>query len=514
MSEYRLVMKGVVKTFPGVKALDHAQLELRPGKVMALMGENGAGKSTLMKCMFGIYKMDEGEIEYEGQKVTIPTPLDALDRGIAMVHQELQPIPARTVAENIWLGRYPTKKYGIVTVVDHAKMYKDTDELLKKLKLDIDPHAKLGSLSIAQMQMVEIAKAVSANCKVLILDEPTSSLTANEVESLFRIMRDLKEQGVALVYISHKMDEIKVIADEVTIMRDGQYIGKWDVASMTKEEIIAKMVGRELSNLFPPLENVPSDEVMMKVEDFTSIHPRSFRHCSFELKKGEILGVAGLVGAQRTELMEGIFGLRAHTSGKVWIKGEEVTIKQPRDAIRKSVALLTEDRRATGILGVLSVADNISIASLDALRKGPIMLDNKKILDLVATNKEKMAIKVPSPKTQIKSLSGGNQQKVVLAKWLSAHPKVLILDNPTQGVDVGAKEEIYDIILRLAREGVAVVVLSSEAQEIIRVCDRALVLYHGALQGEVSGADMNEQTIMHLATGGAAPSAQAIHTEE
>ena len=242
MSEYRLVMKGVVKTFPGVKALDHAQLELRPGKVMALMGENGAGKSTLMKCMFGIYKMDEGEIEYEGQKVTIPTPLDALDRGIAMVHQELQPIPARTVAENIWLGRYPTKKYGIITVVDHAKMYKDTDELLKKLKLDIDPHAKLGSLSIAQMQMVEIAKAVSANCKVLILDEPTSSLTANEVESLFRIMRELKEQGVALVYISHKMDEIKVIADEVTIMRDGQYIGKWDVASMTKEEIIAKTV--------------------------------------------------------------------------------------------------------------------------------------------------------------------------------------------------------------------------------------------------------------------------------
>ena len=249
MSEYRLVMKGVVKTFPGVKALDHAQLELRPGKVMALMGENGAGKSTLMKCMFGIYKMDEGEIEYEGEKVTITTPLDALNRGIAMVHQELQPIPARTVAENIWLGRYPTKKYGPVTVVDHAKMYKDTEELLKKLKLEINPRAKLGSLSIAQMQMVEIAKAVSANCKVLILDEPTSSLTANEVESLFRIMRELKALGVALVYISHKMDEIKVIADEVTIMRDGQYIGKWDVANMTKEEIIAKMVGRELSNL-------------------------------------------------------------------------------------------------------------------------------------------------------------------------------------------------------------------------------------------------------------------------
>ena len=416
--------------------------------------------------MFGIYKMDEGEIEYEGQKVNIPTPLDALDRGIAMVHQELQPIPARTVAENIWLGRYPTKKYGIVTVVDHAKMYKDTDELLKKLKLDIDPHAKLGSLSIAQMQMVEIAKAVSANCKVLILDEPTSSLTANEVESLFRIMRELKEQGVALVYISHKMDEIKVIADEVTIMRDGQYIGKWDVANMTKEEIIAKMVGRELS----------------------------------KLKKGEILGVAGLVGAQRTELMEGIFGLRAHTSGKVWIKGEEVNIKQPRDAIRKSVALLTEDRRATGILGVLSVADNISIASLDALRKGPIMLDNKKILDLVATNKEKMAIKVPSPKTQIKSLSGGNQQKVLIARWLANNPDVLILDEPTRGIDVGAKYEIYCIIADLAKQGKSIIMISSEMSEIIGMSNRVMVMCDGRITGFINGKDATQENIMALAT--------------
>ena len=501
MSEYRLVMKGVVKTFPGVKALDHAQLELRPGKVMALMGENGAGKSTLMKCMFGIYKMDEGEIEYEGQKVTISNPLEALNRGIAMVHQELQPIPARTVAENIWLGRFPTKKAGIITIVDHAKMYADTDALLKKLKLDINSHAKLGSLSIAQMQMVEIAKAVSANCKVLILDEPTSSLTANEVESLFRIMRELKEQGVALVYISHKMDEIKVIADEVTIMRDGHYIGKWDVANMTKEQIIAKMVGRELSNLFPPLENHPSDEVMMKVEDFTSIHPRSFRHCSFELKKGEILGVAGLVGAQRTELMEGIFGLRAHTAGKVWIKGEAVEIKQPRDAIRKSVALLTEDRRATGIMGVLSVADNISIASLDALRKGPIMLDDKKILDLVATNKEKMAIKVPSPKTAIKSLSGGNQQKVLIARWLANNPDVLILDEPTRGIDVGAKSEIYSIMSDMAADGKAVIMISSEMPELLGMCDRIMVMCEGRNMGIFDRNEFDQVKLMAAATG-------------
>ena len=480
MAEYRLVMRDVVKVFPGVKALDHARLELRPGSVMALMGENGAGKSTLMKCMFGIYKMDEGEIEYEGQKVTIPTPLDALKRGIAMVHQELQPIPARTVAENIWLGRYPTKHYGPVVTVDHAKMYKDTQE--------------------AQMQMVEIAKAVSANCKVLILDEPTSSLTANEVESLFRIMRELKSQGVALVYISHKMDEIKVIADEVTIMRDGQYIGKWKVADMTKEEIIAKMVGRELSNQYPPLENHPSSEVMLKVEDFTSIHPRSFRHCSFELYKGEILGVAGLVGAQRTELMEGIFGLRAHTAGRVWIKGEEVHIKQPRDAISKSLALLTEDRRATGIMGVLSVADNISIASLDALRKGPIFLDNKKILDLVQSNKEKMAIKVPSPKTQIKSLSGGNQQKVLIARWLANNPDILILDEPTRGIDVGAKYEIYCIIAELAKAGKSIIMISSEMSEIIGMSNRVMVMCDGRITGFIDGKDATQENIMALAT--------------
>ena len=479
-----ITMKGISKAFGSNEVLKGVDLTLKSGEIHALMGENGAGKSTLMKCMFGIYKMDEGEIEYEGEKVTIPTPLDALNRGIAMVHQELQPIPARTVAENIWLGRYPTKSYGPITVVDHPKMYKDTEELLKKLKLDINPHAKLGSLSIAQMQMVEIAKAVSANCKVLILDEPTSSLTANEVESLFRIMRELKALGVALVYISHKMDEIKVIADEVTIMRDGQYIGKWEVADMTKEQIIAKMVGRELSNLFPPLENHPSEEVMMKVEDFTSIHPRSFRHCSFELKKGEILGVAGLVGAQRTELMEGIFGLRAHTSGKVWIKGEEVNIKQPRDAIRKSVALLTEDRRATGIMGVLSVADNISIASLDALRKGPIMLDDKKILDLVATNKEKMAIKVPSPKTQIKSLSGGNQQKVLIARWLANNPDVLILDEPTTGLDPQTRSLLWQAVAGLRQEENLTVFLTTHYMEEAADAGYVVLLDHGRIAAE------------------------------
>ena len=500
MSEYRLEMRGVCKSFPGVKALDHAQLQLRPGTVHALMGENGAGKSTLMKCMFGIYKMDEGEIFYEGKKVEIHDPMEALKMGIAMVHQELQPIPARTIGENIFLGRYPIKKLlGFIPVVDHKKMYEDTRLLLKKVRMDFDPRQKLGELSVSQMQSVEIAKAVSANCKVLILDEPTSSLTQNEVEALFRIVEDLKRDGVAIVYISHKMDEILRISDEVTIMRDGKYIGTWPAKELTTDAIITRMVGRELTNLYPQRNNKPGEEVF-RVEDFTSIHPRSFRNVSFTLRKGEILGVGGLVGAQRTELMEGIFGLRAHTSGKVWIKGEEVNIKQPRDAIQKSVALLTEDRRATGIMGVLSVADNISIASLDALRKGPIMLDNKKILDLVATNKEKMAIKVPSPKTQIKSLSGGNQQKVLIARWLANNPDVLILDEPTRGIDVGAKYEIYCIIAELANQRMRIIMISSQMSEIIGMSNRVMVMCDGRITGFIDGKDATQENIMALAT--------------
>ncbi|MEG1777587.1 MAG: sugar ABC transporter ATP-binding protein, partial [Angelakisella sp.] len=365
MSEYRLEMRNVVKTFPGVKALDNAQLKLKPGTVHALMGENGAGKSTLMKCMFGIYKMDSGEIIYEGKPIHIGDPMEALNAGIAMVHQELQPIPERSVAENIYIGRYPMKTtLGFIKTVDHKKMYEDTVRLLKEVRMGFDPKAKLGTLSVSQMQSVEIAKAVSANCKVLILDEPTSSLTAKEVEALFRIIADLKATGVSIVYISHKMDEILRISDEVTIMRDGQYIGTWDSKDLTTDAIITKMVGRELSNLYPPRENEPG-EVVFEVKNFTSINPRSFNDVSFQLRKGEILGVGGLVGAQRTELMEGLFGIRCHAQGSIAYKGQEIKINRPQDAIKKGLALLTEDRRATGIMGVLSIADNVSIASLN-----------------------------------------------------------------------------------------------------------------------------------------------------
>ncbi|MDD3428791.1 MAG: sugar ABC transporter ATP-binding protein, partial [Oscillospiraceae bacterium] len=386
MSEYRLEMRDIVKTFPGVKALDNAQLKLRPGTVHALMGENGAGKSTLMKCMFGIYKMDSGEIYYEGEKINITDPMDALNHGIAMVHQELQPIPERSVGENIYIGRYPMKKLlGLIPVIDHEKMYENTAKLLKEVRMNFDPKAKLGTLSVSQMQSVEIAKAVSADCKVLILDEPTSSLTANEVEALFRIIEDLKKKNVSIVYISHKMDEILRISDEVTIMRDGQYIGTWDAKDLTTDTIITKMVGRELTNLYPHRENQPG-EVVYEVKEFTSINPKSFRDVNFTLRKGEILGVGGLVGAQRTELMEGLFGIRCHERGQVYYKGEEIKINRPQDAIRKSIALLTEDRRATGILGVLSIADNVSIASLDKYLDLGFVLNDRKIEQLVADN--------------------------------------------------------------------------------------------------------------------------------
>ena len=500
MSEFLLEMRGVCKSFPGVKALDHAQLRLRPGTVHALMGENGAGKSTLMKCMFGIYKMDEGEILFHGEKVTIHDPMEALKMGIAMVHQELQPIPARTIGENIFLGRYPIKKVlGLIPTVDHKKMYEDTAALLKRVRMDFDPKAQLGSLSVSQMQSVEIAKAVSANCKVLILDEPTSSLTQNEVEALFRIVDDLKAEGVAIVYISHKMDEILRISDEVTIMRDGQYIGTWEAKELTTDMIISRMVGRELTNLYPKRENVPG-EVVVSVENFTSINPKSFRNVSFELRKGEILGVGGLVGAQRTELMEGIFGTRSHTTGKITFHGKELKINRPKDAIDQGVAMLTEDRRQSGIMGVLSIADNISIASLKKYVDGGIMLNSKKIEQLVQDNVQKMNIKTPSSKTLIQSLSGGNQQKVLIGRWLANDPEVLILDEPTRGIDVGAKYEIYCIIAELAKQGKSIIMISSEMGELIGMSDRIMVMCDGKVTGFIDSQDATQESVMSLAT--------------
>ena len=501
MAEYRLEMRGVVKSFPGVKALDGVNFKLRPGTVHALMGENGAGKSTLMKCLFGIYSMDAGEIYYEGEKVQIRDPLMALNLGIAMVHQELQPITERSVAENIFVGRYPTKKaLGFYPIIDHEKMYADTERLLKSVHMNFDPRQLLGTLSVSQMQSVEIAKAISNDCQVLILDEPTSSLTSNEVEALFKIIRDLKAKGVSIIYISHKMDEILRIGDEVTIMRDGRYIGTWDAASLTTDTIITNMVGRKLENLYPPRECYATDEEVLRVENFTSINPRSFRNASFTLHKGEILGVSGLVGAQRTELMEGLFGIRAHSQGTISYKGSPIHISRPRDAIRKGIALLTEDRRASGIMGVLSVRDNVSIASLDHFIKLGFVLDEPRIEQLVSENIAKLSIKTPSDKTLIQSLSGGNQQKVLVSRWLANDPDIFILDEPTRGIDVGAKYEIYCIIADLARQGKSILMISSEMGELIGMSDRFMVMCDGRVTGFVDGKAATQEEIMDLAT--------------
>lgn len=499
MAEYRLEMRGVSKSFPGVKALDQVTLKVRPGTVHALMGENGAGKSTLMKCLFGIYHMDEGEVFVDGEKVNINNPDEALHKGLAMVHQELQPVPERTIAENMYLGRYPTKSVGPLKVIDHAKMNAEAKKWLENVKMPFDPKRKLGELSISQMQSVEIAKAVSQEARLIILDEPTSSLTDNEVEALFRIVRDLRDRGVSFVFISHKMAELRKISDDITIMRDGGYVGTWEMKDISDDEIVKQMVGRELTNIYPPLDNTPGD-VLLEVNDFTSIHDNSFKDCSFKLRRGEILGFGGLVGAQRTELMEAIFGIRHITKGEIKLNGKKLDIKRPQDAIRNGIGMITEDRRGSGILGCLSIADNVSIASLDHYLEAGIKLNTKKIEDLVQDNVAKLSIKTPSSKTLIQSLSGGNQQKVIISRWLANNPDVLIMDEPTRGIDVGAKYEIYQIMIALAKQGKGIIMISSEMPELIGVSNRIMVMCNGKITGEVEGAEATQENIMHFAT--------------
>ena len=500
MSEYILEMTNIEKQFPGVKALDKANLMLKKGSVHALMGENGAGKSTLMKCLFGVYVEDAGEIKIDGKPVRFTNPKQALDNGVAMVHQELQPIPERTVAENMYTGRYPTKKFGPIQVIDHKKMFEETAKWLDDVKMPYDPKAKLGTMSIAQMQSVEIAKAVSLNARVVILDEPTSSLTDNEVEALFRIVRDLKSRGVSLIYISHKMAEIREICDDITIMRDGTYVGSWHMDEISDDEIVKQMVGRELTNIYPPKNDTKAGEVLLDVRGYSSIHDRSFQDCSFTLRRGEILGFGGLVGAQRTELMEGIFGMRHIKSGEVYIKGKKMNIKRPQDAIRGGIGMITEDRRGTGILGCLSIADNVSISSLDQYLHYGIKLNKKKIEQLVKDNVAKLSIKTPSSKTLIQSLSGGNQQKVLISRWLANNPDILIMDEPTRGIDVGAKYEIYQIMIDLAKQGKGIIMISSEMPELIGMSNRILVMCNGHITGEVQGEEATQERIMSYAT--------------
>lgn len=492
-------MLDIEKQFPGVKALDHAKLQLRPGSIHALMGENGAGKSTLMKCLFGIYKKDAGSIRMNGKEINFTNPRNALDHGVAMVHQELNQVLYRSVMENMWLGRFPLK----AGLVDHKKMYNDTKAVLDDLEIKVDPKAIIGTMAVSQRQMLEIAKAVSYNAKILVLDEPTSSLTSEEVEHLFRIMRRLCEQGVGIIYISHKMDEIKRISDEVTIMRDGQWISTDKTENLSTDDIIKRMVNREMTNRFPVKDNVPGD-VLMEVSHLTGKYMPTCQDVSFELRAGEVLGVAGLVGSRRTELLSTIFGIMARESGEIKLNGKPIPNKTPRQSIKNGFAMLTEERRATGIFPYANILFNTVISNLGSYKKGLLLSDKKMTAD-TDWSISSMHIKTPSQKTLIKNLSGGNQQKVILGRWLLTNPDVLLLDEPTRGIDVGAKYEIYELILQLAKQGKAVMMVSSEMPELIGICDRILVMSNGHMAGilergkDFGGIKNEQETIMRLA---------------
>ncbi len=494
-----LEMRGISKSFPGVKALDDVSLKVRAGSVHALMGENGAGKSTLMKVLFGLYRADAGEIVLDGKPVSLRDTRQALDHGISMIHQELHPIPHRSVMENIWLGRYPVRRFGPIKLIDRKRMLRDTTALFRELRIDLDPEKWVIDLSVSKVQSMEIARAVSYRSKVIIMDEPTSSLTANEVAHLFGIIRKLRSEGVAIIYISHKMEEILEIADEVTILRDGKLVGTYPAAELTTDLIIKRMVGRDLTQRFPPREHELGEPVL-RVEHLTSAEYMSFSDVSFEARKGEVLGIGGLVGAKRSELMESLFGIRKIKSGRLWIRDKEVNIASPIDAKSYRIALLTEDRRQTGIFPVLSVFDNTLIANLRAYARWIALLDRKRGAIDVSRSISMLRVKTPSAETLIENLSGGNQQKVILARWLLTDPDILILDEPTRGIDVGAKYEIYAIIADLAKRGKTILMISSEMPELLGMSDRILVMCEGRMTGILDAKQATQEQIMTLAT--------------
>ena len=489
-----LEMKNISKTFPGVKALDGVSLTVRRGTVHALMGENGAGKSTLMKCLFGIYSKDAGKIFLEGREVSFKNPKDALEHGVAMVHQELNQALKRNVMDNIWLGRYPTN-LGFVT--SEKKMYSETKKIFDQLGIKVDPRKRMSEMSVADRQMVEIAKAVSYNSEIIVLDEPTSSLTEQEVEHLFSIIDMLRERGCGIIYISHKMEEILRISDDITVMRDGTHIITEPAEKFTMDRIIKLMVGRELSNRFPERKgNI--GETVLRVEGLSSRH-NFVREVSFEVKKGEIVGFAGLAGAGRTEVIENIFGISERSAGKIYLDGKEVKNRNAREAIRNGFALLTEERRSTGIFGILDLRENTTVSSLGKYR-GPLgLLREKKRRKDTEWAMSTMRVKAPSQRTKIRSLSGGNQQKVILGRWLLTEPEVLMLDEPTRGIDVGAKFEIYKLIAEFAERGKAVIMVSGELPELLGVCDRICVMSGGRLVGEVDAKSATQEDIMRLA---------------
>ncbi|WP_026783902.1 sugar ABC transporter ATP-binding protein [Pleomorphomonas koreensis] len=495
-SDWLLEMVGISKSFPGVRALDDVCLRVRAGSVHALIGENGAGKSTLMKVLNGMYRPDAGEIRLRGEPVQINGLKGALDLGISMIYQELNPIPAMTVAENIFIGREPV--YGRSGVVNRRKMNADARRLFETLGLDMNPSARLSSLSVAEMQMVEIAKAISFDSEIIVMDEPTSAITDREVEKLFEIIRTLKAANKAVIYISHKMNELFQIADEMTVMRDGRYIDTQPTDRLTPQSLISMMVGRRIDEMFPK-EDVPLGEVVLSVDGLTQAG--RVRNVSFELRRGEILGIAGLMGAGRTELVETIFGIRKASAGQVRIDGRPVAIASPRDAIRHRIALVSEDRKLMGLNLRASVKDNVSLIDLGRYCNLGGVIRARQEVDVVRRQIDRFKIKVSSYRQIVDTLSGGNQQKVVIAKWILTDPEIIILDEPTRGIDVGAKSEIHKIMVALAREGKAIIMISSELPEVLGMSDRILVMHDGEVTGEYARADFNQEAVMASATG-------------
>jgi methyl-galactoside transport system ATP-binding protein len=494
-SEWLLEMIDVSKSFPGVKALDNVNLRVRPHSVHALMGENGAGKSTLLKCLFGIYEKDQGKIFFKGQEINFTSSKEALENGVSMVHQELNLVLQRTVMDNMWLGRYPTKGW----FIDHGKMYDDTKRIFDELDIDIDPRVKVGTLSVSQMQMIEIAKAFSYDAKIVIMDEPTSSLTEKEVNHLFKIINKLKDKGCGIVYISHKMEEIFQLCDEITILRDGQWVATQPLEGMTMDQIIGMMVGRELTQRFPEKTNQPK-EVILEVEHLTAKNQPSIKDVNFNLHKGEILGIAGLVGAKRTDIVETLFGIRDHSDGVIKLHGKEVANRNAHEAIQNGFALVTEERRSTGIYSRLDIAFNSLIANMDNYKGSMGLLSDNKMKSDTQWVIDSMRVKTPTQQTQIGSLSGGNQQKVIIGRWLLTQPEILMLDEPTRGIDVGAKFEIYQLILELAKKDKGIIIISSEMPELLGITDRIMVMSNGRVAGIVNTKETDQSEILRLAS--------------
>ena len=493
MSEYVMEMSGISKTFPGVKALKDVGLKVRPGTVHALMGENGAGKSTLMKILAGIYTPDGGRIVFDGREVTVANPAASLALGVSMIHQELSSVPELTVAENIFLGRELRNRYGLVS---RKAMEREARSIFDRWEIKVSPRRKMRALSVAQAQMVEIAKAISFGSRIIIMDEPTSAIMEREVGHLHAMIRQLREAGTAIIYITHKMDEVFAISDEVTVFRDGQWVATRPAAELDRDRLITLMVGRELTNLFPK-EHAPIGDVAMRVQ---GLNRRNLvRDVSFEVHHGEILGIAGLMGAGRTEVLETVFGVHPAESGIVEVHGKARRIREPRDAIRAGLALLTEDRKQTGIMGVLSVRDNMSVAALPKYSPQGLLWRGA-IDDACEDQRRRLALKTPSLNQLIQNLSGGNQQKVLLSRWLLTLPDVLMIDEPTRGIDVGAKSEIHRLMSELAKQGKAIVMVSSEMPEILGMSDRVLVMCEGRITGEVLRAEATQERIMQLAT--------------